>query len=659
MATTIAELNVKITSDMAKINQDLAQLKAKVQGADKPVENLGAGFSKLGILAGVGIGAAIAGFARLASAGIKAAATYEKQAVAFSVMLGSAGKATAMLKDIQEFAAATPLQGAALQQNALLLLNFGAAAEEIMPTLRMLGDVSGGDQQKLDSLTLAFAQMSSAGRLMGQDLLQMINAGFNPLQIMSEKTGKSMGQLKKEMEQGAISSEMVKAAFKDATSEGGRFYQMLEKQSQTLSGMWSTFQDLGDIAVRTFGEELAPVMKLFLQDLIDSGDETIGLAQALGQFTAKAILAFRIAYQQLALWGAQIQVVKFQVLSSVSEMASKIYSIFGSKKLAAGAMEGAIEAKKAAITYQLAVGQIEGDLAKTKKVYNAIGVEDTKKAENERVNAVKKATTEIKAAHAQAAEALKFTLNDGLQTATSTIGNISSLWQEYNSNRMAALDYEQQQAQEKIAAQYEVEKANIESTIVDKKERDAALKALDEKRARDEKKLNEKIEKEKRKVAHDAAKIQRGIDLAQAVSNTALGISNIWVQWGKLPMVAGALTAIFGAVQAAQIALIATRPLPPLAKGGYFEGPAIIGEAGREMALPLEGDNGRAAMREMADAILDQIASRADRSPTIDRASSSGGGGGNVYLDGALVGKWISDTSVNGGFQINQRVIVS
>jgi len=659
MATTIAELNVKVTSQMAQVNRDLAELKAKVQGADKPIQDMSAGFSKLGVAAGIGIGAVIAGFAKLTTSGIKAAAAYEKQSVAFGVMLGSASKATAMLKEIQEFAAATPLQGAALQQNALLLLNFGAAADEIMPTLRMLGDVSGGDQQKLDSLTLAFAQMSSAGRLMGQDLLQMINAGFNPLQIISEKTGKSMAQLKKEMEQGAISSEMVKQAFRDATSEGGRFYQMLEKQSQTLSGMWSTFQDIGDIAVRTFGQQLAPVMKLFLQDMIDAGDETIGMGEAMGQFAAKAVLAFRLAYQQLALWGAQIQVAKFEILSSVSEMSSKIYSIFGNKQLAAGAMQGAVDAKRAALTYQFAVGKIQADLDKTKQVYDEIGKKREETSANDRVNIQKKATEEIVKAQKAAAAEAQVTAVFVTQTMSQTIGSLSSLWQTYNSNRLAALDYEQQREQEKITAAYDAEKANIEATITDKKERDAALKALDEKRARDEKKLTEKIEKEKRKVNYEAAKIQKGMDIAQATSNAALGIANVWAHWSHNPLVAGILTALTASITAAQIALIAARPLPPLAEGGYFQGPAIIGEAGREFALPLDGDQGRTAMREMADAILDQIASRADRGPTIDRANTSGAGGGNVYLDGALVGKWISDQSANGGFQIHQRVIIS
>ena len=79
-------------------------------------------------------------------------------------------------------------------------------------------------KNKLSSLTLAFSQVQSTGRLMGQDLLQMIGQGFNPLQIISEKTGRSMADLKKDMENGAISADMVTEAFKIATSEGGRFF---------------------------------------------------------------------------------------------------------------------------------------------------------------------------------------------------------------------------------------------------------------------------------------------------------------------------------------------------------------------------------------------------------------------------------------------------
>lgn len=111
-----------------------------------------------------------------------------------------------------------------------------------------------GDSQKFGSLTLAFSQMSAAGRLMGQDLNQMINAGFNPLQVISEKTGKSIAQLKKEMESGAISSQMVADAFSSATAEGGKFHGMIEKsadgirnaQNQLTGAIQDTLNSIGE-----------------------------------------------------------------------------------------------------------------------------------------------------------------------------------------------------------------------------------------------------------------------------------------------------------------------------------------------------------------------------------------------------------------------------
>lgn len=123
-----------------------------------------------------------------------------------------------------------------------------------IPIIKSIGDISMGDSQKFGSLTLAFSQMSAAGRLMGQDLNQMINAGFNPLQVISEKTGKSIAQLKKEMESGAISSQMVADAFSSATAEGGKFHGMIEKsadgirnaQNQLTGAIQDTLNSIGE-----------------------------------------------------------------------------------------------------------------------------------------------------------------------------------------------------------------------------------------------------------------------------------------------------------------------------------------------------------------------------------------------------------------------------
>ena len=96
--------------------------------------------------------------------------------------------------------------------------------------------------------------MTASGRLMGQDLLQMINAGFNPLSEISRKTGKSIGVLKEEMEKGKISAEMVTQAFYSATQAGGQFHGMTEKMGQTAAGKWSTLLGLaGALLFRLYG----------------------------------------------------------------------------------------------------------------------------------------------------------------------------------------------------------------------------------------------------------------------------------------------------------------------------------------------------------------------------------------------------------------------
>ena len=151
----------------------------------------------------------------------------------FEALLKSESKAKEMIGGLKELSIKSGLNTYGAAQT---LLGFNVDAEKVLPTLKSIGDITMGNNEKFSSMTLAFAQMSAAGRLMGQDLNQMINAGFNPLQVISEKTGKSIAVLKKEMEQGAISSEMVADAFAAATSEGGRFYNMLEKQNTGIRG---------------------------------------------------------------------------------------------------------------------------------------------------------------------------------------------------------------------------------------------------------------------------------------------------------------------------------------------------------------------------------------------------------------------------------------
>ncbi len=281
----IGNLAVAITATTAGLQSGLSKSSKMVGGFTSSISKIaGAG---IGLAASIGapITAAAAAYTgiKVGKWGLDMAMQAEQSAVAFEVMLGSASAAQTMLASIESFAAVTPFEMGDVQESAQLLLNLGISAEQVMPSLDMLSNIASGDAQKLHSLALAFGQSSSAGRLMGQDLNQMINAGFNPLQEISKITGESMGQLKKRMEAGGISTAEVTSAFKAATSEGGRFFGMNEKQSQTTLGLFSTMKDNIGLALRSVSESL---MKGFdLSGLLKSGIElAAGFRTRIGEW---------------------------------------------------------------------------------------------------------------------------------------------------------------------------------------------------------------------------------------------------------------------------------------------------------------------------------------------------------------------------------------
>ena len=122
---------------------------------------------------------------------------------------GNADAAADMYERISDYGKVTPYDKAGLLEAQRTMMSFGLSGEAAFSTLKQIGDIAMGDSQKMQSLALAFAQMSSTGKLTGQDLMQMINAGFNPLNEISKQTGKSVGELKEEMSKGAISANFV------------------------------------------------------------------------------------------------------------------------------------------------------------------------------------------------------------------------------------------------------------------------------------------------------------------------------------------------------------------------------------------------------------------------------------------------------------------
>lgn len=291
-------------------------------GALQSLGNLGNVFTGLQSAIGLARGA----IAPLGDA-IRGAADFESLNAEFSVMLGNADRAAALIGQIKGFASTTPFETEGLAQNAKTLLAFGTAGDAILPTLKMLGDVAGGSQEKLGQLTLAFAQISSAGKLQGQDLLQLINAGFNPLQEISRTTGQSMATLREEMEKGGVSAQMVEGAFQSATSAGGRFFGNTAAQGRTFNGLFSTLKDTIADLYRSFGQPVMMALKPVLEQASALASALMPIAESLGQKFSEVVSTI----STVALTLGKALVVGFQsgqITDILSQALSAAASIF-------------------------------------------------------------------------------------------------------------------------------------------------------------------------------------------------------------------------------------------------------------------------------------------------------------------------------------------
>ena len=195
----------------------------------------------------------------LGSEMIRVRGEFQSMQTAIETMVGK-DMAGQLIPQIKELAKISPLTMSDMVGAEKMMLGFNIQAEDTIKYLKAISDISMGESSKFNSLTLTFSQMSAAGKLMGQDLNQMINAGFNPLQIISEKTGKSIATLKDEMSKGAVSAEMVQQAFIDATSAGGKFYNMSENASKTINGQLSMMQDALDSVFNELGTKSESVI---------------------------------------------------------------------------------------------------------------------------------------------------------------------------------------------------------------------------------------------------------------------------------------------------------------------------------------------------------------------------------------------------------------
>lgn len=293
----------KASPTIAKVAASTEKLGSSVRNANSAAASGSNSFGTL--VSAFGIGTLVAsglekGIGAVVSATknmISASGDFEQYRVAFETMLGSADAARVMLQNLSNFAQKTPFTLPQVVEGAKQLLAYGIAAQDILPDFDALGNIAAGvGRDKLPFLTLAFGQVATKGKLAGQEIRQFTEAGVPLVQTLATTFGKTTAEIQALSEEGKISFEDVRKAIYSMSSEGGRFFDLMKKQSQTFGGVMSNIGDqIGRVGRQIMGisetgdiQKGGPFDKLrqgaqsFLDFLNTHGPQIAGVFQSIG-----------------------------------------------------------------------------------------------------------------------------------------------------------------------------------------------------------------------------------------------------------------------------------------------------------------------------------------------------------------------------------------
>lgn len=278
---TLFELMAKISLDSSQFDKGIADASNK---GSKFADGLKNSLKTIGKVATASFGAASAAVVAFGKIGVSYNTQMETYTTNFETMLGSQEAAIKKVEELKKFAASTPLSMSDLAQGTQTLLAFGVASENTTGILRQLGDISLGNAEKMQSLAIAYGKAKAQGKLMGENVQMMIDAGFNPLIQISKTTGESMEQVQKRMADGKISVEELESALEAVTSAGGQFAGGMEKASKTTAGLISTLKDNAQALI---GEVFEPISQSLLQEVLPSALN--GISQLTESFRSRGI----------------------------------------------------------------------------------------------------------------------------------------------------------------------------------------------------------------------------------------------------------------------------------------------------------------------------------------------------------------------------------
>lgn len=288
-------------ADVGDAAEEAGQKAEKASGGWTVLKGVMADLASSAIKAAVST--VVDGAKKMVSAGLEYNQAMEGYVTNFTTMLGGSSEAAnGMVGSLQKLASATPLAMSDLAGGAQTLLAFGVASDDVSGTLQRLGDISLGNADKMQSLARAYGKATAQGKLTGETVQMMIDAGWNPLIDICDQTGESMEDVQKRMAAGSISAEELTQAVNHATDAGGKFAGGMEAASKTVAGLTSTLQDNVNAML---GELMQPVSDAMLSTLLPTAIDAVD--QLTTAFEDEGIDGFsRVAGSLIASLSAQL-----------------------------------------------------------------------------------------------------------------------------------------------------------------------------------------------------------------------------------------------------------------------------------------------------------------------------------------------------------------
>jgi len=249
---TVRELVTKWGFDindapLRRMDARIAAVKRDIRGLGRLTRNVGLAYGALG----VGIGYLL-----------RRAGNFEQIEIAFETLIQNVDKSKKLIADLTLFAQKTPFQLTGLFEATKRLLAYGIAAEDIIETLTALGNIAAGvGRDKLPNLILAFGQVRTKTRLMGQEVRQFTEAGVPLAEAVAKEMGISVKDFMKTVERGEVSFDIVNRAIQDLANGTGRFTGLMDRQSRTLLGVFSNIKDAVEVLAISVGNTLLPNTK--------------------------------------------------------------------------------------------------------------------------------------------------------------------------------------------------------------------------------------------------------------------------------------------------------------------------------------------------------------------------------------------------------------